>query len=111
MKENVSESRGQRIWNALRDLRDTAPVSIDRARLITKAFRETEGQPLILRRAKAFEAIMDEIPIFINDEQLIVGDFGSHAMAPEFFPDLAPDWIVDSEEDAKYQRHFDDAEI
>ena len=111
MKENVSESRGQRIWNALRDLRDTAPVSIDRARLITKAFRETEGQPLILRRAKAFEAIMDEIPIFINDEQLIVGDFGSHAMAPEFFPDLAADWIVDSEEDAKSQWHFDDAEI
>lgn len=103
-----NESRGQRIWNSLRELRDTASVSIERARLVTRAFLETEGEPLPIRRAHAFETIMREIPIFINDEQLIVGDFGARPMAPEFFPDLASSWLVDSNEDAKKLWRFDD---
>lgn len=109
IREN--ESRGKRIWNSLRDLRDNAPVSIDRARLFTRAFRETEGQPLIIRRAHAFETVMREIPIFINDEQLIVGDFGSKPMAPEFFPDLAASWVVDTAENARNLWNFDDETI
>lgn len=109
IKEN--ESRGRRIWNSLRDLRDNAPVAIDRARLFTRAFRETEGQPLIIRRAHAFETVMREIPIFINDEQLIVGDFGSRPMAPEFFPDLACGWVIDDAENARALWHFDDETI
>ena len=109
IKDN--ESRGKRIWNSLRDLRDNAPVSIDRARLFTRAFRETEGQPLIIRRAHAFETVMREIPIFINDEQLMVGDFGSKPMAPEFFPDLAASWVVDTAENARTLWNFDDDTI
>lgn len=105
------QSRGQRIWNSLRDLRDNAPVSIERARLITRAFKETEGQPLIIRRAHAFETVMREIPIFINDEQLIVGDFGAKPMAPEFFPDLAASWVVDTAENARALWNFDDDKI
>lgn len=106
-----SPGRGQRIWNSLRDLRDNAPVSIARARLVTRAFRETEGQPLIIRRAHAFETIMREIPIFINEEQLLVGDFGARPMAPEFFPDLAASWVVDTAENARKLWNFDDDTI
>ena len=109
IREN--ESRGQRIWNSIRDLRDNAPVSIERAVLFTRAFRETEGQPLIIRRAHAFETVMREIPIFITDEQLIVGDFGSRVMAPEFFPDLAASWVVDTAENARELWNFDDDKI
>ncbi len=109
--QDSKPSRGQRIWNSLRDLRDNAPVCIDRARLITRAFKETEGQALIIRRAHAFETVMREIPIFINDEQLIVGDFGSKPMAPEFFPDLAASWVVDSSENARAMWNFDDDKI
>jgi len=39
----------------------------------TKSWKETEGEPLTLRWAKAFARIMEEAPIVIFDEELIVG--------------------------------------
>jgi len=86
-------TRGQRIWAATRERRDTEPVSVERARLVTESFQETEGLPLCTRRAKAFEKIMKEFPIYIEDEQLLVGDFSTRPMAPEWFPELTTGWI------------------
>ena len=44
-----------------------------RARLITESYRETESLPIVMRRAKAFEHILDNIPIIIRENELIVG--------------------------------------
>jgi len=103
---NNDQSRGRRIWNALRDRRDTEPVSFARARIITASYRETEGLPTVIRRAKAFSKIMQEIPIYIDDEQLLVGDFASRPMAAEFFPDLAASWILENFEEATTMWNF-----
>ena len=43
-----------------------------RAKLITESYKETEDQPIITRRAKAFSHILHNIPIIIRDEELIV---------------------------------------
>ena len=48
-------------------------VSIDRAILVTESYKETEKQPPVLRRAKATEKILKEIPIEIYPHELIVG--------------------------------------
>ena len=50
-----------------------------RAILITESYKATENEPIIIRRAKAFEHILDNIPIIIRDEELIVG---SSTIAP-----------------------------
>lgn len=86
-------TRGQRIWERVRSLRDNAEVSLNRALLVTKAYKETEGQPKILRRAKAHEKIVTELPIYIDDEQLLVGDFASKPMAFEWWPELTVKWV------------------
>ena len=44
-----------------------------RAVLLTESYRETEGQPIIMRRARAFAHILDNIPIIIRDGELVVG--------------------------------------
>ena len=44
-----------------------------RARLITESYKETEALPIVMRRAKAFEHILDNIPIIIRENELIVG--------------------------------------
>ena len=44
-----------------------------RSRLATESWKETEGQPLHIRRAKLFAKICDEIPTAIFDQELIVG--------------------------------------
>ncbi len=60
---------------ALLDRYYNSPVRICPARshLATLSWQETEGQPILLRRARLFEKICDGIPIAIFDGELIVG--------------------------------------
>lgn len=37
-----------------------------RAKLITESYKETENEPMIIRRAKAFAHILENIPIIIR---------------------------------------------
>ena len=45
----------------------------ERSRLVTQSWRDTEGQPLVLRRAQLFKKIMEGITVSIWDDELIVG--------------------------------------
>jgi len=56
------------------EFRDGIKVDLDRARLVTRAYKESEGQPWSIRRAKAVERLCEEMPIFIKPGELIVGD-------------------------------------
>ena len=56
------------------EFRQGIRVDLDRARLVTQAFRETEGQPRVLQYARMVEKLCDEMPIFIKEGELIVGD-------------------------------------
>ena len=48
---------------------------INYERIITRTYRETQGDPMILRRAKAFAAICRELVVGIEDENLLAGYF------------------------------------
>ena len=63
---------------------DRYPLSIEKFRLITESYRSTEGQPTILRRARAMAHVLDHIPIFIETDQLILGCAASKPFALEF---------------------------
>ena len=64
-----------------------------RARLITESYKMTEGEPIVTRRAKAFLHILQNIPIVIRDEELIVG---STTLAPrgcQTYPEFSYEWL------------------
>lgn len=64
-----------------------------RARLITESYKATEDKPIIMRRALAFEHILDNIPIIIRDEELVVG---SSTIAPrgcQTYPEFSYKWL------------------
>jgi len=46
---------------------------IDIGRTVTRVWKETEGEPLVTRRAKAFAATVREVPINIYPDELFVG--------------------------------------
>ena len=46
---------------------------VDIARIVTKVMRETEGEPLVTRRAKAFAATVRGVPTDIYPDELFVG--------------------------------------
>ncbi|HEY1262610.1 MAG TPA: pyruvate formate lyase family protein, partial [Terriglobales bacterium] len=48
-------------------------VTLDRAVLFTESFKETEGQPIVLRWAKALKHFAEKAPVSIFDDELIVG--------------------------------------
>lgn len=58
-------------------------MDMDRASLATESWKETEGEPNVLRRARAVEKILDNITIWIREGQLLVG---SNASAPNRIP-------------------------
>lgn len=48
-------------------------VALERAIYFTESFKTTEGQPLVLRWAKALQHIVENISVAIFDDELIVG--------------------------------------
>ncbi len=76
-KEVMIEGR-ERSLKLLRKLKD-CPITMDvaRARYFTESFIQTEGWPLSLRWALALKNIAENIPVFIEEDELIVGHVSS----------------------------------
>ena len=54
-----------RIRKLLDDLFAKMPeIETDRAVLLTESYKQTEDKPIIMRRALAFEHILENIPIY-----------------------------------------------
>ena len=77
-----------------------------RAVLITESYKQTESEPMVIRRAKAFQHILENIPIVIRDLELIVG---STTLAPrgcQTYPEFSYEWL-ESEFDTVETRSAD----
>ena len=74
---DAAQSKRGRIQRMLEGFRD-APIqlNLDRARLLTESMKATEGQPMVLRWGKALAHILENHPIHIEDEELLVGSAG-----------------------------------
>lgn len=90
----VSLKKTDRISRLVEHLFAKLPeIEAARAELITESYRETEGQPIVMRRAKAFSHILENIPIIIRPEELVVG---SSTIAPrgcQTYPEFSYEWL------------------
>ncbi|MDB4584321.1 formate C-acetyltransferase/glycerol dehydratase family glycyl radical enzyme [Draconibacterium sp.] len=68
-------------------------VSIEQAQIITRVFKNTEGEPRAIRRAKSFLASCNEIPIHIDPLELIVGNRTPGRRAGVVFPEAGIQWL------------------
>lgn len=86
----------ERIQRLVDHLYEHMPViESARAKLLTESYKETENEPIITRRAKAFAHILRHIPIIIRDDELIVG---SSTLAPrgcQTYPEFSYQWLED----------------
>jgi hypothetical protein len=71
----VHATATDRVLRTYDALRNSGPprVTLDRAILFTESFKETEGQPLVLRWAKALKLFAEKVLVMIFDDELIVG--------------------------------------
>jgi formate C-acetyltransferase len=97
----------ERIKKKLKIFFDQQPeICVERALLVTKAYQETEGLPVYARRARALENVLDNMTIFIGEDELIVGNMCSTPRSAPIFPEFSCKWIV-PELDTLSGRHSD----
>ncbi len=72
-----------------------ASICSERAIFYTESFRETEGEPYILRKAKAFAHTLSKMTIYVEEDSLIFGNQASRNFAAPIFPEFSIDWVVD----------------
>jgi formate C-acetyltransferase len=83
-----------RVKRVIERFMDTAPaVCPERAVLITESYKETEGQPMAIRRAKALEKILSGMSIFIQDDEIIVGNQCSMPRSAPIYPEFSCKWV------------------
>ena len=70
-------------------------IEADRAVLLTESYRKTEGLPIIIRRAKAFAYILENLPITIRPLELIVGSNSKAPRGCQVFPEYSYTWLQD----------------
>lgn len=80
MKENLFKEKRQ--------------ISLERALLYTESYQETEGQPVILRRAKAVAHILTHVEISIREGELLVGNRTVRPRSGILSPEMDPYWIM-----------------
>jgi len=49
-------------------------LDLQRSRLVTESYRQTEGEPMVIRRAKALANVLSHMDIYIQDWERIVGN-------------------------------------
>ncbi|MDU4477453.1 glycyl radical protein [Clostridium sp.] len=94
--DNYSIPKSPRIDKLVNALFEKMPeIESDRAVLITDSYLKTEGKPIITRRAEAFANILENIPIVIRDNELIVGSSTKSPRGCQVFPELSFSWLED----------------
>ncbi|MDN5970745.1 MAG: formate C-acetyltransferase, partial [Enterobacterales bacterium] len=69
-------------------------ISLERALLYTASHQQTEGEPTILRRAKATAYILDHVEISIRADELIAGNRTVKPRAGIMSPEMDPYWLL-----------------
>lgn len=83
-----------RAYDILQSVRNQRPrIDVERAKYFTESFKQTEGEPLILRWSKAMKHIAENITVYIDDNQLVVGRAGCQGRYGILYPELDGDFL------------------
>jgi pyruvate formate-lyase/glycerol dehydratase family glycyl radical enzyme len=68
-------------------------LSVEQALIITRIYKENPDDSVIIKRAKALAASLDEIEICIDPEELIVGNRTAGIRSGIVFPEAGINWV------------------
>jgi len=84
-----SLSSNNRAFKILQTIKASKPrIDVERGLYFTQSFKETEGEPLILRWSKALLHYAKNATIYIDEDQLIVGRSGKEGRYGILYPEL-----------------------
>jgi len=62
-------------------------ICLERARFLTQSYNETEGEPMVIRRAKALRHMLSNLSVSIWPDELIVGSITSRERGAGVYPE------------------------
>jgi pyruvate formate-lyase/glycerol dehydratase family glycyl radical enzyme len=68
-------------------------IDVERARYTTESYRQTEGQPMAVRRARMLLHLVRQMSIAIHPDELIVGNRSALPRMGVIAPEGAVDWV------------------
>ena len=84
---------GENLAKEKEELLSSPPqIDIDRIKFLLEVYRQTEGQPQVIRRARLFEKLCCEKPIFI-DGNPIVGTLTKYKYGGYGIPEIGARWM------------------
>ena len=87
-------AKSERIDRLKEDLFANKPeIESARAVLLTESYKQTEGLPMIKRRSAAFRHILENLPIIIRYNELIVGSATLKSRSCHVFPEYSYKWL------------------
>lgn len=72
-----------------------ASICSERAVLYTESFQKTEGEPYMLRKAKAFAHTLRHMTVYLEEDSLLFGNQASRSFAAPIFPEYSIDWVIE----------------
>lgn len=78
-----------------KQINEMPTICSERAVLITESYKNTENEPVVIKRAKALANILENMSIFILDNELIVGNQGSKVRCAPIFPEFGLRWLIE----------------
>lgn len=70
-------------------------IDAERAVLATEAYRESQNQPNVMKRALMLEKILDNMTIYIEDKTLVVGNQATKNRNAPIFPEYTMEFVID----------------
>ena len=96
MDPEIKQKLSTRIFKLREKVLGMKPtVCTQRARIYTDVYKYNEAKPLIIKRALALGETLKKMSIFIDKNELIVGNHSSRLRAAPIFPEYAVTWILD----------------
>ncbi len=68
-------------------------ICSERSILVTESFKETEALPPVMRQALAFDKVLRAMPIWIQEDELIVSNLASRPRGAFLFPEYDCSWL------------------
>ena len=70
-------------------------ICLERMRAYTESFKETENEPMAIRRAKALKRYFETKTITLQEDELLVGNVAGQPRAGVLYIDIGRKWVED----------------
>lgn len=69
-------------------------ICSERCVIFTDSMKKSEGEPIALRRSKAFYDVLDQMTVYVQPHELIVGNQAQWPKSAPIFPEYSVDWLI-----------------